>query len=49
LFLIILADRQSQIDFYNPDLNKFPNFNKLIGQEAILNPNEILYIPEYVL
>jgi len=37
--------RQSQIDFLNPDLNKFPTFTPVEGYEAILEPGDVLYIP----
>jgi len=40
-------DRQSRVDFENPDLNLFPRFAELQGQgiEAVLGPGDILRIP----
>lgn len=40
-------DRQSQVDFERPDLKKFPKFSQLRGQEAVVGPGEVLYIPIY--
>ncbi|XP_074647580.1 hypoxia-inducible factor 1-alpha inhibitor-like [Tubulanus polymorphus] len=40
-------DRQSQVDFDNVDLKSFPKFNQLKGEETILEPGEVLYIPMY--
>ncbi|CAG5129036.1 unnamed protein product [Candidula unifasciata] len=40
-------DRQSQVDFDNPDLDKFPMFSKLKGYEAIVGPKDVLYLPMY--
>ncbi|XP_064457998.1 hypoxia-inducible factor 1-alpha inhibitor-like [Ornithodoros turicata] len=40
-------DRQSQVDFDHPDLERFPNFKKLCGYEAIINPGDVLYVPMY--
>ncbi|KJE91396.1 hypoxia-inducible factor 1 [Capsaspora owczarzaki ATCC 30864] len=41
------CDRQSQVDFDNPDLARFPRFSELHGWECILEPGEVLYIPAY--
>lgn len=41
------ADRQSQVDLYNPDLTKFPKFSEAVGLQTILNPGDVLYLPEY--
>lgn len=41
------CDRQSQVDFTNPDLTKFPLFPKARGVEAIVEPGDVLYIPKY--
>jgi len=40
-------DRQSQVDFENPDYSKFPKFKEAKGCEAILAPGDVLYIPVY--
>ncbi|CAG7838647.1 unnamed protein product [Allacma fusca] len=40
-------DRQSQVDFDFPDLDRFPKFREAKGVEAIISPGEILYIPMY--
>lgn len=36
-----------QVDFENPDLEKFPKFKDLEGYECILSPGDVLYIPMY--
>lgn len=41
------ADRQSQVNLYQPDLTRFPDYAQAVPEEAILNPNEILFIPDY--
>uniref|UniRef100_A0A8D8SGR9 Hypoxia-inducible factor 1-alpha inhibitor n=1 Tax=Cacopsylla melanoneura TaxID=428564 RepID=A0A8D8SGR9_9HEMI len=38
-------DRQSQVDFDNPDLKRFPKFREAHGMEAIVGRGDILYIP----
>lgn len=40
-------DRQSQVDLEKPDLDKFPNFKRLHGYEAIVDPGDVLYLPMY--
>lgn len=40
-------DRQSQVDFERPNLNKFPKFAELEGMEAVVGPGDVLYIPIY--
>lgn len=40
-------DRQTQVDFDNPDFKKFPNFKKAEGLEAVLKPGDVLYLPSY--
>lgn len=40
-------DRQSQVDFEEPDLDKFPRFAEIRGMEVALEPDEVLYIPNY--
>lgn len=39
------CDRQSQVDFDNPDYERFPAFKDARGVEAILRPGDVLYIP----
>ncbi|XP_013890051.1 hypoxia-inducible factor 1-alpha inhibitor [Austrofundulus limnaeus] len=41
------CDRQSQVDFDNPDYEKFPDFKKVVGYEAVVGPGDVLYIPMY--
>ncbi|KAG1659181.1 Hypoxia-inducible factor 1-alpha inhibitor [Nymphon striatum] len=40
-------DRQSQVDFDDPDFSRFPKFRDLIGYEATVKPGDVLYIPMY--
>nr|CAD7588920.1 unnamed protein product [Timema genevievae] len=40
-------DRQSQVDFEHPDFVRFPKFKNAKGQEAVLGPGDVLYIPIY--
>ncbi|KAH9488363.1 Hypoxia-inducible factor 1-alpha inhibitor [Bulinus truncatus] len=40
-------DRQSQVDFENPDLTKFPKFADVKGYEGIVGPRDVLYLPMY--
>ncbi|KDR18274.1 hypoxia-inducible factor 1-alpha inhibitor-like [Zootermopsis nevadensis] len=40
-------DRQSQVDFERPDYTRFPKFREARGQEAIVGPGDVLYIPIY--
>ncbi|XP_073452690.1 hypoxia-inducible factor 1-alpha inhibitor [Aquarana catesbeiana] len=41
------CDRQSQVDFENPDLERFPNFRNVVGYETVVGPGDVLYIPMY--
>ncbi|VDI57843.1 hypoxia-inducible factor 1-alpha inhibitor (HIF hydroxylase), partial [Mytilus galloprovincialis] len=41
------CDRQSQVDFDNPDFEKFPKFRNATGFETIVGPGDVLYIPIY--
>jgi len=36
-----------EVDAFEPDYNKFPHFKDAIIYESILNPGEMLYLPEY--
>lgn len=38
---------QSQVDSANPDLERFPHFARPNGQQVILEPGDVLYIPPY--
>jgi hypoxia-inducible factor 1-alpha inhibitor (HIF hydroxylase) len=38
-------DRQSQVNFDDPDLDKFPRFRQALGYEAVVGPGDLLYIP----
>lgn len=40
------ADRQSQVDAYNPDFERHPRFAEVEAVEVVLEPGEVLYIPE---
>jgi hypoxia-inducible factor 1-alpha inhibitor (HIF hydroxylase) len=41
------CDRQSQVDFDNPDYEKFPAFRDVEAYECIVKPGDVLYIPMY--
>eukprot|EP00731_Ephydatia_muelleri_P017582 Em0010g680a len=41
------CDRQSQVDFDEPDLERFPNFQDCEGYECTVRAGEVLYIPMY--
>ena len=41
------CDRQSQVDLYAADLTRFPRFPEARPLQAILEPGELLYIPQY--
>lgn len=36
-----------QVDFDNPDYEKFPNFKNVVGYETVVGPGDVLYIPMY--
>ncbi|XP_065829984.1 hypoxia-inducible factor 1-alpha inhibitor-like [Oscarella lobularis] len=40
-------DRQSQVDFDNPNFEMFPRFREVHGYDTILGPGEVLYIPSH--
>ncbi|KAG7251595.1 hypothetical protein CRUP_001379 [Coryphaenoides rupestris] len=40
-------ERLAKVDFDNPDYERFPNFRKLVGYEAVVGPGDVLYIPMY--
>ncbi|XP_050429309.1 hypoxia-inducible factor 1-alpha inhibitor-like isoform X1 [Adelges cooleyi] len=40
-------DRQSQVDFDNPNYTMFPKFKDACGYEAVVGPEDVLYIPIY--
>ncbi|XP_067672862.1 hypoxia-inducible factor 1-alpha inhibitor-like [Haliotis asinina] len=40
-------DRQSQVDFDNPDFKRFPKFKDVKGHEAVVGPGDVLYLPVY--
>lgn len=42
LFCFIL-----QVNFDNPDFEKFPKFLEIEGVEAVLGPGDVMYIPIY--
>jgi hypoxia-inducible factor 1-alpha inhibitor (HIF hydroxylase) len=41
------CDRQAQVDLYAPDMQRFPRFTAARPLEAVLEPGEVLYIPQY--
>jgi len=41
------SGRHSEVDWSKPDLDKFPNFAKIMGNEVILKPGDYLYVPTY--
>ena len=41
------SGRHSEVDWSKPDIEKFPNFAKLMGNEVILQPGDYLYVPTY--
>ena len=41
------CDRQSQVDFDNPDYKRFPNFQNVVGYETVVGPGDVLYISMY--
>lgn len=41
------CDRQSQVDFDNPDYERFPKLREAKGLEVIVSPGDVLYIPMY--
>uniref|UniRef100_A0A8B9LAX5 Hypoxia-inducible factor 1-alpha inhibitor n=1 Tax=Astyanax mexicanus TaxID=7994 RepID=A0A8B9LAX5_ASTMX len=36
------CDRQSQVDFENPDYERFPKFKDVVGYEAVVGPGDML-------
>lgn len=41
------SGRHSAVDWSKPDLEKFPNFAKVMGNEVILQPGDMLFVPTY--
>jgi Cupin-like domain len=41
------SGRHSEVDWSKPDLEQFPNFAKIRGNEVILQPGDFLYVPTY--
>jgi len=39
------SGRHSDVDWSKPDLQKFPNFSKVLANEVILKPGDVLYVP----
>lgn len=40
-------DRQSQVNFENPDYKQFPKFRDVRGLESVVGPGDVLYLPSY--
>lgn len=36
-----------QVNFENPDYERFPLFKDVAGQEAVLGPGDVLFLPMY--
>lgn len=45
LLTMVRIDRQSQVDYEAPNLNKFPRFSEVDVYEANLEPGDTLYLP----
>lgn len=41
------SGRHSAVDWSNPDIEKYPKFAKVLGNEVILQPGDFLYVPTY--
>lgn len=41
------CDRQSQVDFDNPDYKRFPKFKDVKGYETVVGPSDVLFLPMY--
>lgn len=41
------SGRHSEVDWSSPDLERFPNFAKVMGNEVILQPGDFLFVPTY--
>jgi hypothetical protein len=39
--------RHSQVDWSNPDLEKWPEFKNMRGHEVLLTPGEVLFVPAW--
>ena len=39
------SGRHSDVDWSNPDLNKYPKFENVLANEVILRPGDVLYVP----
>lgn len=44
---IFFSSWTSQVDFDNPDYERFPNFQNVVGYETVVGPGDVLYIPMY--
>ena len=41
------SGRHSAVDWSKPDIEAFPNFAKIMGNEVILAPGDFLFVPTY--
>ena len=39
------SGRHSQVDFSKPNVERFPRFKRAVGNEVILQPGDVLYVP----
>lgn len=40
-------ERHTQVDWFSPDLIKFPNFEHAHANEVVLQAGDIMYLPTY--
>ena len=45
LLKTLLGDKSEVLDIDNPDLERFPDFQKAVPYETILHPGDVLFIP----
>lgn len=41
------SSRHSKVDWSKPDVERFPNFKNVVGNEVILQAGDVLYVPIY--
>jgi ribosomal protein L16 Arg81 hydroxylase len=40
-------ERHTQVDWFSPDLTKFPNFEHVHANEVVLQAGDVMYLPTY--